>query len=683
MMAHELAHVQNRDTLTMTITATLAGAISMLGNFAFFFGGNRDNNNPLGFIGVLVAMIVAPLAAAIVQMAISRTREYSADRRGAEICGHPLWLASALDKIASSAERIHNPGRRAQSGDGASVHHQPAVGRAHGQSVLDASGHGKPHRGAAGDGRATASNRRASAPQAPHERRAGRPHDGPWARTSRPKTPPRARTAEIESVGPQPDRPEEAGGRERAGRAQALMPGIRRPSGDRRRQRPRPGRAQDGGEAARRRHRREDAARRADRQRARPSASICALDARDRALVRAILTTALRFRVTIEHAARRSGSNDRCRRTRTTLSHILHVARGADPVSRRARQRRRRPRRRPTPSPIRARRASPALVNGVLRVAGARQGCRAAEPALAATLDAPDWFVERLTAAYGADRREAILAAHRVEAPVDFTVKSDAGALGRAARRHRAADRHGARRDARRPRHRTAGLCRGRVVGAGRRRRAAGAAVRRRRGQARRRSLRRARRQDGAAGAGRRPRHGGRHSTQPAEAAAPAISRGCGSRPRSSQADMLDLRSRPSCSTRCCSMRPAPRPARCAAIPTCPGPRSPADIEKLAGAAGDGCSTRAVDAGQAGRPPRLLQLLARPARGRGAGRGVPGATAGLSSLDPIRAGESCRHRRIRHAERLRCAPRLPTCDSARPAISGLDGFFAARLRRLG
>ncbi len=109
VMAHELAHVQNRDTLTMTITATLAGAISMLGNFAFFFGGNRDNNNGFGFIGVLVAMIVAPLAAAMVQMAISRTREYSADRRGAEICGNPLWLASALDKIARNAQRIHNP----------------------------------------------------------------------------------------------------------------------------------------------------------------------------------------------------------------------------------------------------------------------------------------------------------------------------------------------------------------------------------------------------------------------------------------------------------------------------------------------------------------------------------------------------------------------------------------------
>jgi len=109
VMAHELAHVQNRDTLTMTITATLAGAISMLGNFAFFFSGNRENNNnPLGFVGVLLAMIVAPLAAMMVQMAISRTREYSADHRGAEICGNPLWLASALGKIARGASQVPN-----------------------------------------------------------------------------------------------------------------------------------------------------------------------------------------------------------------------------------------------------------------------------------------------------------------------------------------------------------------------------------------------------------------------------------------------------------------------------------------------------------------------------------------------------------------------------------------------
>lgn len=108
VIAHELAHIQNRDTLTMTVTATLAGAIAMLGNFAFFFGGSRDNNNSGGFIGMLIAMVVAPFAAMLVQMAISRTREYSADRRGAEICGNPEWLASALSKIAAAAGRTVN-----------------------------------------------------------------------------------------------------------------------------------------------------------------------------------------------------------------------------------------------------------------------------------------------------------------------------------------------------------------------------------------------------------------------------------------------------------------------------------------------------------------------------------------------------------------------------------------------
>ncbi|WP_181701283.1 zinc metalloprotease HtpX [Chthonobacter albigriseus] len=110
VMAHELAHVRNRDTLIMTVTATIAGAISMLANFGLFFGGSsRENNgNPLGFIGVIIAVFVAPLAAALVQMAISRTREYSADRLGAEICGHPEWLASALGKIAGGAAHIPN-----------------------------------------------------------------------------------------------------------------------------------------------------------------------------------------------------------------------------------------------------------------------------------------------------------------------------------------------------------------------------------------------------------------------------------------------------------------------------------------------------------------------------------------------------------------------------------------------
>ena len=104
VMAHELAHIQNRDTLLMTITATLAGAISLLSNFAFFFRGNR--NNPLGFVGVLLAVIVAPLAAGLVQMAISRSREYEADKRGAEICGQPEWLASALQRLGELSGRI-------------------------------------------------------------------------------------------------------------------------------------------------------------------------------------------------------------------------------------------------------------------------------------------------------------------------------------------------------------------------------------------------------------------------------------------------------------------------------------------------------------------------------------------------------------------------------------------------
>jgi heat shock protein HtpX len=104
VMAHELAHVQNRDTLTMTVTATLAGAIGMLANFALFFGRERT-----GLIGSIAIMIFAPMAAGLVQMAISRSREYVADRRGAEICGNPLWLASALEKIERGARAQLNP----------------------------------------------------------------------------------------------------------------------------------------------------------------------------------------------------------------------------------------------------------------------------------------------------------------------------------------------------------------------------------------------------------------------------------------------------------------------------------------------------------------------------------------------------------------------------------------------
>jgi len=105
VIAHELAHIKNRDTLLMTITATLAGAISMLANFAFFFGG-RDRG--IGLVGTLALMILSPLAAALVQGAISRTREYEADRVGAEICGRPDWLASALERLGVLSGRIDN-----------------------------------------------------------------------------------------------------------------------------------------------------------------------------------------------------------------------------------------------------------------------------------------------------------------------------------------------------------------------------------------------------------------------------------------------------------------------------------------------------------------------------------------------------------------------------------------------
>ena len=106
VIAHELAHIKNRDTLIMTITATIAGALGMLANFAMFTGGRRDQ--PGGAIASIAIMILAPLAAMLVQMAISRTREYAADKLGAEICGDPKALASALQKIQKRASRVDN-----------------------------------------------------------------------------------------------------------------------------------------------------------------------------------------------------------------------------------------------------------------------------------------------------------------------------------------------------------------------------------------------------------------------------------------------------------------------------------------------------------------------------------------------------------------------------------------------
>jgi heat shock protein HtpX len=105
VIAHELGHVRNRDTLTMTITAVIAGAIGMLANFAFFMGGRR---NPLGLVGVLLVTLLAPIAAMLVQSAISRSREFEADRAGAELTGRPLWLADALAEIDRSARQTLN-----------------------------------------------------------------------------------------------------------------------------------------------------------------------------------------------------------------------------------------------------------------------------------------------------------------------------------------------------------------------------------------------------------------------------------------------------------------------------------------------------------------------------------------------------------------------------------------------
>lgn len=109
VMAHELAHIKHYDTLTMTITATIAGAISMLANFGMLFGGgHRNNNNPFGAIGTILMVFLAPMAAMVVQMAISRSREYEADRGGADISGDPMALASALARISGQAHDTPN-----------------------------------------------------------------------------------------------------------------------------------------------------------------------------------------------------------------------------------------------------------------------------------------------------------------------------------------------------------------------------------------------------------------------------------------------------------------------------------------------------------------------------------------------------------------------------------------------
>ena len=148
VIAHELAHIKNRDTLTMTITATIAGAISMLAQFGVFFGGgHRKNNNGVGALGSIALVILAPLAAMIVQMAISRTREYAADEMGARISGEPMSLASALAKIADAAEVIPNETAEQAPATAHLFIVNPLSGAPDGQPVLNAPGGRESHCG--------------------------------------------------------------------------------------------------------------------------------------------------------------------------------------------------------------------------------------------------------------------------------------------------------------------------------------------------------------------------------------------------------------------------------------------------------------------------------------------------------------------------------------------------------
>lgn len=128
VMAHELAHVKHRDILLSTISATMAGAISMLANMAIFFGGRDEQGRPANPLAGLLVALLAPLAAALIQMAISRTREYEADRGGAEISGDPNALADALEKIHYYARGIPMPSAQAHPETGQMMIMNPFAG---------------------------------------------------------------------------------------------------------------------------------------------------------------------------------------------------------------------------------------------------------------------------------------------------------------------------------------------------------------------------------------------------------------------------------------------------------------------------------------------------------------------------------------------------------------------------
>jgi len=108
VLGHELGHVKNRDILTQSIAATIGAAITYLAQFGFLFGGRSDDRESGGgsIVGMILMMILAPMAALVIQMAISRSREYVADSTGAQICGHPMWLAGALDKLRRGVQAV-------------------------------------------------------------------------------------------------------------------------------------------------------------------------------------------------------------------------------------------------------------------------------------------------------------------------------------------------------------------------------------------------------------------------------------------------------------------------------------------------------------------------------------------------------------------------------------------------
>ncbi|RYH11322.1 zinc metalloprotease HtpX [Tropicimonas sp. IMCC6043] len=174
VIAHELAHIRNHDTAIMTVTATFAGAITMLANFALFFGGRRDQGP--GLLGTLALMFLAPMAAGIVQMAISRTREYAADKAGAEICGHPLWLASALERIQSAASRIDNDVAERNPGTAHMFIINPL--HAHARDSLFATHPSTANRVAAL--RQMSAGMPGAGREAPRQARRNRPPSGPW-----------------------------------------------------------------------------------------------------------------------------------------------------------------------------------------------------------------------------------------------------------------------------------------------------------------------------------------------------------------------------------------------------------------------------------------------------------------------------------------------------------------------